>query len=230
MAEIQSMGAEPRPRAGKGAARATRREGRVPGVIYGNKEAPTLISVEPRTLQRHLHRPGFFATLLDIELDGARHRVLPRDVQFDPVSDKPVHVDFMRVTAATRVRVDVPVLFANEAASPGIKRGGVLNIVRHEIEMVCAAEHIPPSITIDLTGLDIGDSVHISMVKLPEHVTPAIADRDFTIATIAAPSVERVEVPTPTEAEAAAAEAAAAAAPAAGAPAAAEKPEKPEKK
>jgi large subunit ribosomal protein L25 len=233
MAEIQSLGAQSRQRAGKGAARATRREGRVPAVIYGNKEPPTLVSVEPRTLERYLHRSGFFATLLDLELDGQKHRVLPRDVQFDPVNDKPVHVDFMRVTATTRVHVDVPVLFINDAASPGLKRGGVLNIVRHEIEMICAAENIPPSITIDLTGLDIGDSVHISMVKLPENVTPAISDRDFTVATIAAPSVEQVETPAAAaegaEGEAAAAGTAAAGAPAAGAPAAGDKGAKPEK-
>jgi large subunit ribosomal protein L25 len=145
-------------------------------------------------------------------------------VQFDPVSDKPTHVDFMRVGENTRVYVDVPVVFQNEAQSPGLKRGGVLNIVRHEVELICSVDHIPQQITIDLAGLDIGDSVHISMVKLPEGVRPAIADRDFTVATIAVPTVQKVETEvaaTPAEGEAAAATAAApgAAAPGAAAPA-----------
>ncbi len=133
--------------------------------------------------------------------------MLPRDVQFDPVSDRPLHVDFLRVGAGTKVRVDVPVVFRNDLASPGLKRGGVLNIVRHEIALICAADSIPPTIEIDLTGLEIGDSIHISMVKLPDNVTPAIADRDFTVATIAAPTAQKIEA-----AEAAAAAAAAAAA------------------
>lgn len=237
MVEIINLGVEMRERAGKGAARATRRAGRVPGVIYGNKEEPTLISVEPRALHRQLQRAGFFASLIDVELAGQKHRVLPRDVQFDPVTDIPIHVDFMRVTESTKVRVAVPVVFRNDAQSPGIKRGGVLNIVRHEIEVVCTAARIPPSIIIDLTGLDIGDSVHISMVTLPDGVTPAITERDFTIATIAAPTIEKVEVApaeVPVEGEAAAAAAAAAAAPtapgAAPAPEKGEKPEKPERK
>ena len=232
MSDVQNLSAELRSRAGKGAARQTRRDGRVPGVIYGNKQPATLISVEPRELLRQLRKKAFHATLFDIACDGKKERVLPRDVQFDPVSDKPTHVDFMRVGEHTRVYVDVPVVFQNEAQSPGLKRGGVLNIVRHEVELVCSVENIPQQITIDLAGLDIGDSVHISMVKLPEGVRPAIADRDFTVATIAVPTVQKVETEvaaTPAEGEAAAAAAAApgaappagAAAPAAGAPAAA---------
>jgi large subunit ribosomal protein L25 len=192
-------------------------------VIYGNKLPATLISVEPRELIRQLRKKAFHATLYDIALDGKKERVLPRDVQFDPVTDVPIHVDFMRVGEHTRVRVDVPVVFINDLQSPGLKRGGVLNIVRHEVELICSVDHIPPQITIDLAGLDIGDSVHISMVKLPESVRPAIGDRDFTIATIAVPTVQKVEVEAaaPTEAEAAATAAAAGtAAPAAGAPAA----------
>jgi large subunit ribosomal protein L25 len=231
MSDVQNLSAELRSRAGKGAARQTRRDGRVPGVIYGNKLPATLISVAPKELLKELRKRAFQATLFDIELAGKKERVLPRDVQFDPVSDAPIHVDFMRVGEHTRVRVDVPVIFLNDVKSPGLKRGGVLNVVRHEIELICSVDSIPKIIEIDLDGLDIGDSVHISMVKLPEGVRPTITDRDFTIASIAVPTIQAVEeVVTPTaaaEAEAAAAAAAgtagapgAAGAPAAGAPAA----------
>jgi large subunit ribosomal protein L25 len=218
MSDVQNLSAELRSRAGKGAARQTRRGGRVPGVIYGNKQPATLISVEPRELMKQLRKKAFQATLFDIALGEKKERVLPRDVQFDPVSDQPIHVDFMRVGEHTRVHVDVPVVFLNEAQSPGLKRGGVLNIVRHEVELICSVDHIPQQITIDLAGLDIGDSVHISMVNLPESVRPAIGDRDFTIATIAVPTVQKVEAEvaaTPAEGEAAAAAAPGAAAPAA---------------
>jgi large subunit ribosomal protein L25 len=223
MSEVHSLGALPRARAGKGAARQTRRDGRVPGVIYGNKQDPVMISLEPKELLRELHKSGFFATLFDVALDGGKHRVLPRDVQFDPVTDRPIHVDFLRVSADTKVHVNVPVIFQNELASPGLKRGGVLNIVRHDIELVCAADRIPHELLVDLTGLDIGDSVHISAIKLPDGVAPAIADRDFTVATIVAPSAQKGEAeaaaaaPAEGEAAAAAAPAAGAAAPAAGA-------------
>jgi len=219
MSDVQNLSAELRSRAGKGAARQTRRDGRVPGVIYGNKQPATLISVAPKELTKELRKRAFQATLFDIELAGKKERVLPRDVQFDPVSDAPIHVDFMRVGEHSRVRVDVPVRFLNEGTSPGLKRGGVLNVVRHEIELICSVDAIPRIIEIDLDGLDIGDSIHISMVKLPEGVRPTITDRDFTIASIAVPTIQAVEeavAPTP-EAEA---EAAAAAAGAPGAPAA----------
>ncbi|HXQ40874.1 MAG TPA: 50S ribosomal protein L25/general stress protein Ctc [Candidatus Udaeobacter sp.] len=222
MSEVQNLSAELRSRAGKGAARQSRRDGRVPGVIYGDKKPPTLISVAPRELMKELRKKAFHVTLFDIALDGHKERVLPRDVQFDPVSDHPIHVDFMRVGEHTRVHVAVPVAFRNEAASPGLKRGGVLNVVRHEVDLICSVDNIPRQIEIDLDGLDIGDSVHISMVKLPEGVRPTISDRDFTIATIAVPTIQKVEeeVKAPTEEEAAAAAAAATGTPgAAGAPA-----------
>ena len=212
MSDVQNLSAELRSRAGKGAARQTRRDGRVPGVIYGNKQPATLISVEPRELMKQLRKKAFHATLFDIACDGKTERVLPRDVQFDPVSDALIHVDFMRVGEHTRVHVGVPVAFLNEAESPGLKRGGVLNVVRHEIELICSVDRIPQRIEIDLEGLDIGDSVHISMVKLPEGVRPAITDRDFTVASIAVPTVQKVEaeVAAPAEGEAVAAPAAAA--------------------
>ena len=193
MSEIVTLEAEVRDRAGKGAARATRRAGRIPAVIYGDKKEPVMISLDPKEFGRQLNRGGFFSHLFDISVDGVKHRALPRDVQLHPVTDAPLHVDFVRVTASTKTHVNVPVQFENQAASPGLKRGGVLNIVRHDIELIVAAGNIPEQIVVDLTGLDIGDSVHISAIKLPEGAQSAIADRDFTVATIAAPTVRSEE-------------------------------------
>jgi large subunit ribosomal protein L25 len=193
MADIIELPAQARDRAGKGPARAARRAGQVPGVIYGAKKDPNMISVEERLLNKLLHQGGFFSTLFDVKVDGKAERVLARDVQFDPVRDYPVHIDFLRVSAATSVHVEVSVHFINEEQCPGLVEGGVLNVVRHEIELVCRADAIPQHIDIDLAGLDIGDGVHISTVKLPDGVRPAITDRDFTIATIAAPTVVREE-------------------------------------
>ena len=189
MAEILTIAAQRRERAGKGPARAARRAGRVPGVIYGSKKDPAMITLDPRELERELKTGGFLATIYNVSIDQDKERVLPRDVQFDPVTDRAIHVDFLRVSAATSVTVQVPVNFLNEEESPGLKRGGLLNVVRHEIEMTCRADAIPSGIDIDLTGLDIGDSIHISMITLPDGVAPTITDRDFTVATIAAPTV-----------------------------------------
>jgi large subunit ribosomal protein L25 len=189
MAEISIIAAERRERAGKGPARAARRAGRVPGVIYGSKKDPSMVTVDPRELDRELKTGAFLATIYDVQLDQNKERVLPRDVQFDPVTDRPIHVDFLRVSATSSVTVQVPVNFLNEEESPGLKRGGLLNVVRHEIEMTCRADAIPAGIEVDLTGLDIGDSIHISMIALPDGVAPTITDRDFTVATIAAPTV-----------------------------------------
>ena len=148
-----------------------------------------MITLDPRELERELKTGGFLATIYNVSIDQDKERVLPRDVQFDPVTDRAIHVDFLRVSAATSVTVQVPVNFLNEEESPGLKRGGLLNVVRHEIEMTCRADAIPSGIDIDLTGLDIGDSIHISMITLPDGVAPTITDRDFTVATIAAPTV-----------------------------------------
>ncbi|WP_374653250.1 50S ribosomal protein L25/general stress protein Ctc [Dongia sp.] len=220
MSAVQSVSAEARDRAGKGAARATRRAGRVPAVIYGDKKEATLISLDPKEIDRHIHKKGFFATLLDVEISGKKHRVLPRDVQFDVVTDRTLHVDFQRVSKDTKIHVNVPVVVRNEAAAPGIKRGGVLNLVRHEIEFICSPDHIPQMVEVDLTGLDIGGSIHISSVKLPEGATPNVRERDFTLVTIGAPSGMKAEAEA-APAAAAAAPAAGAAAPAKGAAAAA---------
>ena len=208
MSDIVELPAQSRERAGKGPARATRRAGNVPGVIYGAKKDPNLISVEERLLNKLLHQGGFFSTLFDVKVNGKAERVLARDVQFDPVSDKPVHIDFLRVSATTSVDVAVPVHFLNEEECPGITAGGLLNVVRYEVELTCRADAIPQHIEVDLTGLEIGDGVHISQVKLPEGVHPTITDRDFTIATIAAPTVVREETAAEQEAAAEAPEAA----------------------
>jgi large subunit ribosomal protein L25 len=187
MTQIIPLSAEARDRAGKGTARQTRRSGRVPAVIYGNKLPPVMISLEYFAFTRILHKPGFFTHLFDITVDGAVHRVLPRDLQLDPVSDQPLHVDFLRVTDDTRITVEVPVEFVGQEKSKGLKRGGMLNIVRHEVELECSAANIPEHITIDVSSYDVGDSIHISAVTLPEGAKTTI-DRDFTVATIVAPS------------------------------------------
>jgi large subunit ribosomal protein L25 len=193
MPEITSLRAEPRLRAGKGPSRAMRRAGRVPAILYGDKQDTVLLSLEPRELSRALARRGFFATLVDLQLDGTAHRALPRDVQFDPVTDVPLHVDFMRVAADARVNVTVPVVFINHDAAPGLRRGGILNVVRHDLELNCPVAAIPTQVTIDLTGLDIGHSLHISAVALPEGVRSDITERDFTVATISSSSALREE-------------------------------------
>jgi large subunit ribosomal protein L25 len=193
MSEALTLAAETRDRAGKGASRALRREGRVPAVVYGGKEEPLGIHVEERVLSRMLGTGHFTNSIVMIDVGGKQVRTLPKDVHFHPVTDRPLHVDFLRLAKDATVEVEVPVLFVNEEASPGLKRGGVLNIVRHELELVCDADKIPDDIQIDVTGLDIGDSIHISNVTLPAGSTSAITDRDFTIATIVAPSGLRSE-------------------------------------
>ncbi len=212
MATIYPLNATLRNGAGKGAARAVRRAGRVPGVIYGNKLDATLISFDPRDLVREITKPGFFTHIYEIDIGSAKERVLARDLQLDPVKDTPIHVDFMRFSSTTRLIVAVSVHFINEDKCTGLKDGGVLNIVRHEIELRCSPDNIPETLTADLTGLEIGDSIHISAISLPEGVKPTITDRDFTVATIAAPTVytEAVVTPDADAVAAAAAEAAAA--------------------
>jgi len=189
MVDVISLVASARTQSGKGPARAARRDGMVPAVIYGNKLESVSVNVERKELERQIHVPGFFIRLIDVNFGGKSHRVLPREVQFHPVSDVPLHVDFLRFSADDKITVEVPVQFQNEEESPGLKRGGVLNIVRHDVEVLCTADNIPQIFEIDLAGYEIGDAVHASMVPLPEGVTFTITDRDFTIATIAAPTV-----------------------------------------
>jgi len=203
MSQSVDMSAEMRERAGKGAARAVRRAGRVPGVIYGGKEEPSLISVDPRDIRKGLDAGVFFSTIYNLKIGGETVRVIPRDLQMHPIKPLPEHVDFLRVSADTQITVEVTVHFLNEEECPGLKRGGVLNIVRHEVEVSCGVDNIPQGFDLDLTGLDIGDSLHASKLALPQGVELTITDRDFTIATIAAPTVVAEEE---AEAEAAAAE------------------------
>ena len=193
MSDVISLSAQMRDRVGKGSARAARRAGLIPAVIYGDKKDPVIVTLNERALTKQLHQPGFFSTLIDLEVDGKKHSVLARDVQLHPVTDRPEHVDFLRVSATSTIHVEVPVEFINEDQCPGIKVGGVLNIVRHEVEVSCRPDQMPSSLTLDLTGWNVGDSIHISAIDLPEGVTPTITDRDFTIATIAAPSSMKSE-------------------------------------
>ena len=188
MSDALTLPAEARERAGKGASRQLRREGRVPAVIYGGKEEPTLIHVEAKELVRQLGTGHFMNSIVEIELGGKKVRTLPKDVALHPVNDRPEHVDFFRLAKGGKIEVNVPVVFKNEEASPGLKKGGVLNVVRHELELVCDNDKIPGEIEIDVTGKEVGDSIHISEVQLPEGSESAITDRDFTIATLVAPS------------------------------------------
>lgn len=188
MSDQLVLSAETRERGGKGASRELRREGRVPAVVYGGKEEPLMIHVEEKLLMKQLMTGHFMNSVVMIDVGGKQIRTLPKDVAFHPVKDRPIHADFLRISKDSKVQVAVPVVFINEEASPGLKRGGVLNVVRHELELVCDADKMPDDIQIDVTGYDVGDSIHISNVTLPKGVESAITDRDFTIATIVAPS------------------------------------------
>jgi large subunit ribosomal protein L25 len=193
MAQTIELTAQARDRVGKGAARELRRQGLVPAVIYGGKQPPLTIAVPYNLAQRAIYAGGFLSHVIDLDVDGTKHKVIPRDYQLDPVKDFAVHIDFLRVTKGATLDVEVAVHFKNEEQSPGLKRGGTLNIVRHTVEVSAPADAIPEEIVVDLTGLEIGDSVHISAVTLPKGVTSTITDRDFTIATIVAPSALRSE-------------------------------------
>ena len=193
MSEQLTLSAETRERAGKGASRAMRREGRVPAVVYGNKEEPLAIHVEEKALMKMLNTGHFMNSVVMVDVGGLTARTLPKDVQFHPVTDRPLHVDFLRISEHSTVTVAVPIRFVNEEGSRGIKRGGVLNTVRHELELTCDASDMPDEVVIDLAGLDIGDSIHISAVTLPKGTKSAIDDRDFTIATIVPSSGMKME-------------------------------------
>jgi large subunit ribosomal protein L25 len=184
MSEQLTLSAETRERAGKGASRAMRREGRVPAVVYGNKEEPLAIHLEEKALIKALSSGHFMNSVVMIDHAGGTARTLPKDVQFHPVTDRPLHVDFLRISEHSKVTVNVPIRFTGEEECRGIRRGGVLNAVRHELELVCDAAEIPEEIEVSLAGLNIGDSLHISAVTLPKGVEPTITDRDFTVATI----------------------------------------------
>lgn len=222
MAAAKELKAFKRENAGKGAARAERRAGRVPATIYGENQPAAKISVDAVEIGRRIYAGRFLTTVFELDLDGQKTRVIPREFQLDPLKDQPIHVDFQRLGKGSVIRVAVPVNFVNSDQSPGIKRGGTLNVVRHTVEFFAPAESIPEAITADLAGLEINDSLHISAVKLPEGVRPVIRDRDFTIATIVPSSGYLEEMAAAaqkakTDAAAADAAAAAPAAPAGGA-------------
>jgi large subunit ribosomal protein L25 len=193
MSEQLTLPAETRDRAGKGASRALRRDGRVPAVVYGDKKEPLSVHVEEKLLAKMLSTGHFMNSVVMVEVGGKANRTLPKAVDFHPVSSRPIHVDFLRIGEHSKVNVNIPVRFDNEEESPGLKRGGVLNVVQHEIELICDASEIPDELHIDLTGLDIGDSIHISQVILPKGAKAAIDDRDFTVATVVAPSAMKAE-------------------------------------
>ncbi len=193
MSESYTLEAQTRDRAGKGTARALRRDGLIPAVIYGDKKDPTMIALEDRRLRKLLEDPGFFTHIWTIKAGSKTEQAIARDVQTDPITDWPMHVDFLRVGKGTKIQVAVPVEFINQELSPGLKRGALLNVVRHEIDLICPVDSIPDHVTVDMTGFDIGETVHFSNVQVPEGLVPAIDDRDFTVATIATPSALRAK-------------------------------------
>ena len=188
MASYVTIEAEAREHAGKGAARATRRQGRVPAVIYGAKQAPTMISVDPKTVLREIHRGGWRSRLFEINLDGQTTRALIRDVAVHPVTDAPEHVDFQRLAPGEKMKIAVSVHFSNDATSPGIKRGGMLNVVRHTVECYVDPDNVPANFDADLGGMEINDNLRWSNLKGTDGIRPVIQDRDFVIATVAAPT------------------------------------------
>ena len=215
MSEQLTLPAEARERAGKGASRALRREGRVPAVVYGEKTEPLSIHVEEKLLTKMLHTGHFMNSIVMVDVAGKATRTLPKAVDFHPVTSRPIHVDFLRIGEHAQVHVNVPLRFINDEESPGLKRGGVLNAVLHELELICDAAEIPEEIVIDLTGLEIGDTIHLSAVRLPAAAKSAKDDPELTVATIVAPSAMKAEeeevaaegeVPTVGEEEAEAAE------------------------
>jgi large subunit ribosomal protein L25 len=221
MAQVQELNVEVRDGRGKGPSFQARSKGLVPAIIYGGDSEPQTINVDGRTLERHIEKGAFLTSLLMLNIAGKKTRVIPRQVQLDPVSDRPVHVDFMRLAEGANVRLAIPVHFKGQDVSPGLKKGGVLNIVRHQIELICSADNIPNEIVVDISQLDIAESVHISALELPKGAKPVVRGRDFTVCSIVASTTVREEqkaAATASDAPAAAApEAAAAAAPAAGA-------------
>lgn len=204
MSDSENLTAVARERVGKGSARELRRNGQIPASIYGDKQDPVSIAIERKEVTRRIHAGGFMTNIITIETDKDKFTVLPKDYQLDPVRDFVMHVDFLRVSKHTQVVVEIPVQFENEETCIGIKRGGVLNIVRHTVEVACPANSIPEALVADLATLDMGEGIHISDITLPKGVTPTITDRDFTIATIAAPGGKQDDADEAAEADAAA--------------------------
>src|SRR5690242_625436 len=214
MATVQTMKATVRPKGGKGAARAARYSGKVPGVVYGDNKPPMMVLLDHAELRKRIYAGHFLTTLYELEIEGAKHRVIPRDFQLDAIKDLPMHVDFLRVAEGATIRVNIPVHVLNVEQSPGVKRGGAVNIVTHTVEVACPADAIPEAINVDIGGLEINHSKHLGEIELPKNVR-VIGRGDITLVTIVPPSGYAEEQKA--AADAAAAAAAAAAAPAAGA-------------
>jgi large subunit ribosomal protein L25 len=195
MSTAITLNASPRTLSGTGGARAVRTSGMVPGIIYGNKKEPEMIAMDPKVLMTECLQPGFFSRLYSVALDGKEQEVLAKAVQFHPVTDRPIHVDFMRISKGAKDHVFVPVTFINDDKAPGIKRGGVLNIVHHNLELICPAHSIPEKLVVDLSGCDINQTIHLDTLALPSDVVAAHPERDNTIATIVAPTVMEEEKP-----------------------------------
>ena len=194
MSKSFKLHADKREGTGKGAARAVRREGRVPAVIYGGSDAPVSISLLEKDIVKEYENGNIFTNICELDVDGDKHKVLGRDIQMHPVSDRPMHADFLRVTNKTRLNVSVPVTFINEEQCPGLEEEeGILTVARHEVEVICRAMAIPEELVVDLTGYTIGDSIDSTQIDLPEGVEFAISDRDFAIASIAAPKMPEPE-------------------------------------
>ena len=193
MVMTSSLKAEKRTTLGKGKSRALRREGKTPAIIYGDAKNPIAIAIDTRSINAELRKPGFRTRLYDLQLEEETVKVLPQDVALHPVNDNAEHIDFLRVNKNTKVTIEIPVSFINEENSPGIKRGGILNVTRYSIEVICPVANIPEKFDFDLTNLEIGDSIHFSNTQIDESVTPTITDRDFTIASIVAPSILTVD-------------------------------------
>lgn len=184
MTSVDVLIAQARQAAGTGAARATRREGLVPGVVYGNNKDPEMIAMDPKMLVKEFHKPGFFSRLYTISVDGKEQHVLAKDIQLHPVTDHPLHIDFQRISKNAKINVNIPVIFINDDKCPGIKRGGMLNVVHHSLEVICPAISIPEQLVVDLSGVGPNQAIHIEDLKLPQGVVPAHPERDNTIATI----------------------------------------------
>ncbi|CTQ75229.1 50S ribosomal protein L25/general stress protein Ctc [Roseibium alexandrii] len=187
MASSYELKASARDRVGKGAARSLRREGLLPAVIYGDKKPALPITIPVKETTLTLHKGGFLTHIGTIDVDGEKHQVIAKDFQLHPVRDDVLHVDFLRVSGNTTLTVDIPVTFINEETCPGLKKGGMLNVVRHTVELIVPANAIPETLVFDLAKVDIGDTLHISATTLPAGAQPTITDRDFTVATLAAP-------------------------------------------
>ncbi len=188
MAQVQELKAEAREGRGKGPSYQARQKGLIPAIVYGGQGEPETINVDFRTVERHIEKGAFLTTLLMLDIAGKKTRVIPRQLQLDPVSDRPVHVDFMRLAEGATVRLEIPVHFRGQGESPGLKKGGVLNIVRHAMELICPADRIPNEVLVDVSKLDINESIHISSLNLPEGVKPTIRGRDFTVCSVVAPT------------------------------------------